>query len=84
MAHIPLRLSKMERSVRCQISRELVETGDQRSPKKAPAKIAPPTSMGLSPMVLAMVIHTTPMVAAVPKEVPVSTDTPQLSKKLSR
>ena len=63
-------------------SSALVETGLQRSPKNTPDSTAPPTRVISSPMPAAMVEQITPMVAAVPKAVPVSTDTMALSKKV--
>ena len=49
----------------------LEETGEQRSPKKAPDRTAPPSKNGGILIVEAMTEQITPMVAAVPKEVPV-------------
>ena len=62
-------------------SRALVDTGEHRSPKNTPDRTAPPTSTGFSPMAPEMLMQITPMVAAVPKAVPVRTDTPQFIKK---
>ena len=39
------------------------ESGEQRSPTKAPAMMAPPTMAGLAFMAVAMVMQMTPMVA---------------------
>ena len=58
----------------------LVEKGEQRSPKNAPDRMAPP-SRGLVPAEIPMLMQMTPMVAEVPKEVPVSTEIPQQSRK---
>ncbi len=60
----------------------LVETGEHLSPKYAPATMAPPVSKGETPRVCAIVLHITPIVAAVPKAVPVRKDKRQLSKKV--
>mgnify|MGYP007066589739 CR=1 FL=1 len=60
-----------------------MDTGEHRSPKKIPDTTAPPVNSGFTPMADPMVIQTTPMVAAVPKDVPVSTETAQFNKKLS-
>lgn len=57
------------------MSSALVDTGEQRSPKKAPDKTAPPASTGDTPMEAAAVMHTAPIVAAAPKDVPMSADT---------
>ena len=59
----------------------LVEKGEQRSPKNAPDRMAPPRSRGLVPAEIPMLMQMTPMVAEVPKEVPVSTEIPQQSRK---
>ena len=59
----------------------LVETGEQRSPKKIPARIAPPVYIEGIPLLSAMVIQITPMVAALPKEVPVRKETRQHRRK---
>ena len=64
--------------------RVLVDTGEQRSPKKAPDMIAPPAITGLTPIVWAMAIQIAPMVAAVPKAVPIRKDTRQFNKKARR
>lgn len=63
-------------------NKALVETGEQRSPKKTPERIAPPVSTGETPIAVPIAAQITPIVAAVPKEVPVSTERPQLSRKL--
>ena len=55
--------------------RALVETGEQRSPYKAPARMAPPVQKILISMAEAMLAQITPIVAAVPKEVPVRVET---------
>lgn len=62
----------------------LVDTGEQRSPKYTPESIAPPTSRISTFMAAPMVPQMTPMVAAVPKEVPVSTDTRQFRRNVMR
>ena len=59
-----------------------MDTGEQRSPKNAPESTAPPVRITGTPMTLPMVAQMTPMVAAVPKEVPVSTDTPAFKRKV--
>src|SRR5574344_1140275 len=79
---ISLMLVKTSVSVKVQVSSALVDIGEQRSPKKAPPKIAPPRYTGLMPITLPMLMVITSMVAAVPKEVPVSRDNRQLSKKV--
>ena len=61
------RLSKSFVPVMSAISMALVDSGEHRSPTKIPDKIAPPVIHGLMPMVLAMVMQTTPIVAEVPK-----------------
>ena len=58
-----------------------MDTGEQRSPKNTPDSTAPPASTGLNPMAWAMLMQITPIVAAVPKAVPVRTDTPQFIQK---
>ena len=58
----------------------LVENGEQRSPKKAPERMAPPRSSGLAPAETPMAMQMTPMVAAVPNEVPVSTESAQFNR----
>lgn len=62
------------------MSSALVDTGEQRSPKKAPDKTAPPASTGDTPMEAAAVMHTAPIVAAAPKDVPMSADTALASR----
>ena len=60
----------------------LVETGEHLSPKSEPASIAPPTITGFIPIDFAIVIHITPIVAEVPKDVPIRNETRQLSKNV--
>ncbi len=64
--------------------RVLVDTGEQLSPKKAPDIIALPAITGLTPIVWAMAIQIAPIVAAVPKDVPIRKDTKQFNKKARR
>lgn len=52
-----------------------VETGEHLSPKYAPERIAPPQIAGDTPMALPTLMQMTPMVAAVPIDVPVRTET---------
>ena len=61
-------------------SSALVETGEQRSPKYTPESTAPPVSTMGTPMARPSAAQITPMVAAVPKDVPVSTESRQLSR----
>ena len=65
-------------------SRALVDTGEHLSPKKAPDKTAPPVSIGLTPIVEPMEAQITPIVAEVPKDVPVRTESPLLRRKVIR
>ena len=58
--------------------------GDQRSPKKAPASAAPPASSSGTPIPEAIETQMEPIVAAVPKDVPVMTETRQQSRKVMR
>lgn len=58
--------------------------GEQRSPKKAPDKIAPPVNAGLIPIAFERVMQITPRVAAAPKDVPVRNETRQHSRKVIR
>lgn len=69
-------------SVIAATSRALVDTGEQRSPKKTPERIAPPVSTGETSMAVPIAAQMTPIVAAVPKEVPVRTEITQLSRKV--
>lgn len=69
-------------SVSSLTSSALVDMGDALSPKYAPDTIAPPRSTGSAPIAIPIVMLITPMVAAVPKAVPVSSETPQFSIKL--
>jgi hypothetical protein len=65
-------------------SNALVDTGEHPSPKKAPDKTAPPVSIGLTPIVEPMEAQITPIVAEVPKDVPVRTESPLLRRKVIR
>ena len=76
-----LMLSKMLVLVSSLTKSALVEKGEQRSPKNAPERMAPPRSSGFAPSETPMLMQITPMVAAVPKEVPVSTEIPQFKRK---
>ena len=67
--------------VRSATRRALVDTGEHRSPKNMPERIAPPESMGFTSMAFAIVIHITPVVAAVPKDVPVRKEIKELTMK---
>ena len=67
--------------VREATKRTLVDTGEHRSPKKAPERMDPPRSKGEMPRAFPMAAQMTPMVEAVPKEVPVRKETRALSKK---
>ncbi len=58
--------------------------GEQRSPKYAPASTAPPASSSFAPIEAAIVMHTTPMVAAVPNDVPVRKDIRPHRRKMAR
>ena len=60
----------------------LLESGEHLSPKKQPEITAPPLITGLTPAVPAIVILITPIVAAVPNEVPVIKETRQFIKKM--
>ncbi len=64
--------------------RALVETGDMRSPTYAPERMAPPMSTGSTPIVTPIVMQITPMVAAVPNDVPVSSESRALSRNAAR
>ena len=75
-------LSKMLVPVSSATSSALVETGEQRSPKKLPERTAPPSHSGSAPMERPTVMQMAPMVAAVPKEVPVSMETPQFKRNV--
>ena len=57
-----------------------MDTGEHRSPKNTPERIAPPVRISLHPIAFAMVMQITPMVAAVPNAVPVRTDTRQFKR----
>ena len=56
--------------------------GEQRSPKKLPERMAPPVRAGFRPAALDMSIQMTPMVLAVPKEVPVRKDIREHSRNV--
>ena len=68
--------------VRLHISWALDDMGEQRSPKKLPERMAPPVRRGLRPAALEMSIQMTPMVLAVPKEVPVRKDMAEHRRKV--
>ena len=74
----------MSVQVSVETSSALVETGEHRSPKKTPERIEPPVKTGLIPSAEAIVAQTTPIVAAVPNEVPVKKDMAQLSRNVIR
>ena len=65
-------------------SSALVDIGEQRSPKKLPDRMAPPSSAGSVPIPPPIIMQITPTVAAVPREVPVRTDTSAHSRKEAR
>jgi hypothetical protein len=65
-------------------SNALVDTGEHLSPKKAPDNTAPPVSIGLTPIVEPMEAQITPIVAEVPNDVPVRTESPLLRRKVIR
>ena len=71
-------LSKKSVFVMSAISSALVDTGEHLSPKKIPDITAPPVSTGESPSAFPAVIEITPMVAALPNDVPVRNDTSEL------
>ena len=77
-------LSKTLVPVSSATSSALVETGEQRSPKSTPDRTAPPIRRMSTPIAPPIVAQITPMVAALPKEVPIRTDTAQLSRKVIR
>ena len=52
----------------------LEDMGEQRSPKKLPERTAPPVRAGSRPAALDISMQITPMVLAVPNEVPVRKD----------
>ncbi len=64
-------------------SKALVESGEQRSPKYAPESTAPPQTNASAPIEFASVMHTTPIVAAVPNAVPVRNDITPHSKNVA-
>lgn len=57
--------------------------GEQRSPKNAPESAAPPAAKSGAPMAPAIEMQMDTTVAAVPNEVPVKTETRQLSRKVA-
>ena len=56
--------------------------GKQRSPKYTPERIAPPVIHEGIPSAEAIVAHTTPIVAAVPRAVPVRTEIRQFRRNV--
>ena len=62
----------------------LVETGEHLSPKYTPDNIAPPVKRGSTFITAPIEAQITPIVAAVPKEVPVNMDIPLFSRKTIR
>ena len=58
--------------------------GLMRSPKKEPARIAPPARTLSAPIADAIVMQMTPIVAAVPVEVPMRVDMRQQTRKVMR
>ena len=66
--------------VTSETSRALVETGEHLSPQNTPDNIAPPITTGSILNASPMVIQIEPIVAAVPKAVPVRNDRAQLSR----
>ena len=68
--------------VRLHISWALEDMGEQRSPKKLPERMAPPVRKELKPAAFDMSMHMTPMVLAVPKEVPVRKDMEEHRRKV--
>ena len=74
-----MRVTFENRSVRVRFatSEALLDMGEHWSPMKLPLMMAPPTSMGLAPTELAMVMQMTPVVAEAANELPVSTDMTQ-------
>ena len=62
--------------------RALVDTGEHLSPKYTPQIIAPPIGSGDRPMDTATLIQIVPIVAEVPKAVPVSTETIQFRRNV--
>ena len=63
-------------------NKALVDIGEQRSPKYMPEREAPPSRAGSIPMILPIVMQMTPIVAIVPKDVPVRNDTKQFRRKV--
>ena len=63
----------------CQFTDKKRTGGNRRTP--VPARIAPPVRKGGIPILLAIVIQITPMVAALPKEVPVRKEIRQHRRK---
>ena len=60
----------------------LVDIGDHRSPTKIPDITAPAVKSGETPSDAPIVIEITPMVATVPKDVPVRTESSVFAKKM--
>lgn len=73
-------LSKIFVWVSSETSSALVDTGEHRSPKNTPERIAPPVRISLHPIAFCHAQQITPMVAAVPNAVPVRTDTRQFKR----
>ena len=59
------------------------DSGEQRSPTKEPARIAPPTMAALAFMAVAMVMQMTPTVAEAAYELPVTIDMNAQRRKLT-
>ena len=78
---IPGMLSTTFVFVRSATRSALVETGEHLSPKNMPESTAPPESIGLMPMAFAIVIQITPIVAALPNDVPVRKEINELMTK---
>ncbi len=70
--------------VRVLTSCALVDTGEHRSPKYTPERIAPPRSAGEICMDVPSVMVMTPMVAADANDEPVNNDIRQFSRNVSR
>jgi len=62
----------------------LVDTGEHLSPKNMPDNTAPPVKTGLTFIAAPKDAQITPIVAALPKDVPVSIDIPLFNKKVIR
>ena len=61
----------------------IVDIGEVLSPTYIPDNTAPPTRASLSPIDFAITIHITPILAAVPKDVPIIIDIAEQSKKVA-